>query len=463
MFVNQFLKLKDKSRLVKESNRVILFTVDKGEKFASLSVVHALVLALSTGENSTTDIRDGLMEIFDFEQGEAQQLISDLLVQTADFIDVQDHAFTELNARYDAEDFIYQAEPTPWQNKLEVPNTVVWMTTNRCPADCVYCVIPTLKANEIAPNELTTEQAFKFLSECVALGVKYVNLHGGDPFLRKDMIEIIEYLLEHDVFVDVSTKMPLRESLIERLAKAGLDTLQVSIDSKIPKIADAIVKVKNWLPKINQTIELCQKYDLNVRANIVVTAMNIDGIPDLLRYLIEEKGITDVGMSSYLRSEHKHDDDLLINQQQREWLVNAVNEVSAQYPDIEIGNISVKSEREVSVSIPGFGSCAGGKTALVIGSDGECATCDRTMPYQQARIGNVKESSIRDIWNGEALEYLLDPPREEYEGTPCFDCDHFQQCNVRQRCYYRAQLINGRLYAPDYLCAKLPEPPVEMF
>ncbi|CAM4118311.1 radical SAM/SPASM domain-containing protein [Pseudoalteromonas byunsanensis] len=463
MFVNQYIRLKEKSRLVKESNRVILFIVVSGEKYASMFPVHGLVLSLCNGRNSTTEISEALVEIYEMELLKAQQLISELLVQVADFIECQSEPFAHSTGRYDPADFIYEPENKPWNNKLEVPNTVVWMTTNRCPADCVYCVIPTLKANEIAPYELSTEQAFKFLEECVSLGVKYINLHGGDPFLRKDMIDIIEYLLSNDVFVDVSTKMPLRESLIERLAKAGLDTLQVSIDSHIPHLADAIVRVNNWLPKINQTIELCQKYDLKVRANIVVTAKNIDGITNLLLHLIEDKGIKDIGMSSYLRSEHKHDDSLLISHEQREALVGAVNEIAAQYPDVEIGNIPLHSERDISLSIPGFGACSGGKTALVIGSDGECATCDRTMPYEQARIGNVKESTIKDIWNGDALTYLLNPPQEEYQGTPCYDCGHFDACNVRQRCYYRAQLINGRLYAPDYLCAKLPEPPIEMF
>lgn len=463
MFANCYPKLKPKSRLTKETNRVVLYEVDRGEKFLSLHPIHALALTLCDGSSSFEAISTGLSEVFDYSPVQAEEIVSDLLKQAYEFIDIGSEPYSDLNDRYDPSEFVYEPTEAKWTNKLEVPNTVVWMTTNRCPADCVYCVIPTLKANEFAPNELNTEQAFHFLKECVDLGVKYINLHGGDPFLRKDMIEIIEYLLSNDIFVDVSTKMPLRESLIERLAKAGLDTLQVSVDSNLPKLADEIVRVKNWLPKINQTIDLCQKYNLKVRANIVVTTKNINGIPSLLNYLINRKNIKDIGMSAYLRSEHKHDDSLLITQEQREQLIQRVNEISAQYPDVKIGNISAISERDISLSIPGFGSCSGGKTALVVGSDGECATCDRTMPYSEARIGNVKESSIADIWNGNALEYLLDPPMEAYKGTSCYECDHFQQCNVRQRCFYRARLINGKLFAPDYLCAKLPEPPIEMF
>ncbi|MEO1086673.1 MAG: SPASM domain-containing protein, partial [Acidobacteriota bacterium] len=113
---------------------------------------------------------------------------------------------------------------------------------------------------------------------------------------------------------------------------------------------------------------------------------------------------------------------------------------------------------ENSLCADGLSSCSGGKTGFVVGGDGSVSFCDRLIGHSEAIVGNIKDSSLLEIWNGYHLKQFVDPAPEKFEGTACGSCSMISACSKRMRCYYRVQMVDQRFYGPDYMCPRVPAP-----
>ncbi len=107
--------------------------------------------------------------------------------------------------------------------------------TERCTLRCVYC----RKDEGICPRagELTSEEFFRIAKVCVGLGVNRIRLTGGEPLLRKDIVEIVRRLSTLDGLKELtmtSNGQMLAEQA-EGLKQAGLTRINISIDSLDPQ------------------------------------------------------------------------------------------------------------------------------------------------------------------------------------------------------------------------------------
>ena len=102
--------------------------------------------------------------------------------------------------------------------------------TQRCNLNCSYCH----KEGEIDSKNEMSVGAIQELVTCASkLGIKNVKITGGEPLLRKDILEIIEKIKQIDGIKDVSlvTNGTLLEEFAESLKKAGLNRVNISCDS----------------------------------------------------------------------------------------------------------------------------------------------------------------------------------------------------------------------------------------
>jgi MoaA/NifB/PqqE/SkfB family radical SAM enzyme len=110
---------------------------------------------------------------------------------------------------------------------LEHP-LIVWIELTRaCNCSCLHCYI---SAGEPRKRELKTEQIFQLISDLNAKDVFYVALTGGEPLLRKDLLEIIKYACNFDSTVSLLTNGTLlTEEFIRQLPKKNF-VVSVSLD-----------------------------------------------------------------------------------------------------------------------------------------------------------------------------------------------------------------------------------------
>ena len=111
---------------------------------------------------------------------------------------------------------------------LDAPICLTWELTYACNLSCVHCLSSSGRRD---PHELSTEECFAVIDELERLQVFYVNIGGGEPMLRPDFFEILEYAAAHHVGVKFSTNGTFIDAAAaRRLAAMDYLDIQISID-----------------------------------------------------------------------------------------------------------------------------------------------------------------------------------------------------------------------------------------
>ena len=114
--------------------------------------------------------------------------------------------------------------------KIVFPGTCTLSITPRCPCKCVHCSADRFVTQE--RRELTTDELKSVVDQAVDLGVSNVVFTGGEPMVRQDLYDLIVHVDKTRAHVMIFTSgVLLTEKNVERLAAAGLDSLNVSIDA----------------------------------------------------------------------------------------------------------------------------------------------------------------------------------------------------------------------------------------
>ena len=105
--------------------------------------------------------------------------------------------------------------------------------TDRCNLRCVYCM-PEEGIEKKTHNEiLSYEQIYNVVKEAAELGVKKVRLTGGEPLVRKNIDELVAMIrtLKNIETIAMTTNALILSPIAERLKKAGLDSINISLDT----------------------------------------------------------------------------------------------------------------------------------------------------------------------------------------------------------------------------------------
>ena len=119
------------------------------------------------------------------------------------------------------------------KDKYERPILSLRITiTNRCNENCIYCHHDGMVSSK---DEMTPDEIYKICKIAKKIGVRKIRLSGGDPLVRKDIVEIVEKIASLD-FKDISltTNGVLLEKYAKDLKDAGLDRINVSLDTLNP-------------------------------------------------------------------------------------------------------------------------------------------------------------------------------------------------------------------------------------
>ena len=132
------------------------------------------------------------------------------------------------------------------------PYVVSWNLTYRCNLACEHCYLdaggtPLVGTENFADrSELGTEECFRVIDEIAAFAPECVTiLTGGEPLLRRDILEIVRRAAERGLWVVVGTNgVRITENVARRLAEAGARGLSLSLDALDPDRHDRFRKVR---------------------------------------------------------------------------------------------------------------------------------------------------------------------------------------------------------------------------
>jgi len=121
---------------------------------------------------------------------------------------------------------------------LQAPICLTWELTYACNLACVHCLSSSGRRD---PRELSTQQALAVIDEMRALQVFYVNIGGGEPTIRPDFFELINYATTNGVGVKFSTNgSRIDRATATRLAAMDYLDIQISLDGMDAKTNDAV-------------------------------------------------------------------------------------------------------------------------------------------------------------------------------------------------------------------------------
>ena len=172
-------------------------------------------------------------------------------------------------------------------DKYERPIVSLRITlTNRCNVNCLYCHHDGMVKSR---DEMTADELYTICKIAKKLGVKKIRLSGGEPLLKKDIVEIVEKIASLD-FKDISmtTNGILLEKYAQDLKDAGLDRVNVSLDTLDRKTFEFITK-KDYLEDAKRGIIKAVEVGLYpVKINMVIMKdINQNEIDDMFEFCKE--------------------------------------------------------------------------------------------------------------------------------------------------------------------------------
>ncbi len=157
--------------------------------------------------------------------------------------------------------------------------------TDKCNLRCSYCnPVDLPKGYFKGLPRMTAEEIGQIASVFVKEGVKKIRLTGGEPLVRKDAQEIIERLSKYPVELAISTNGVLVDKYIDTFQRAGIRSVNVSLDSLIREKFFAITK-RDEVNLITENIQLLLHHGFHVKINVVVMkGINDDELNDFIAW-----------------------------------------------------------------------------------------------------------------------------------------------------------------------------------
>ncbi len=171
--------------------------------------------------------------------------------------------------------------------ELGVPLSVHLDLTYRCNERCEHCYL-----EHDDKGEMTAGEIKNLLDQLAEAGVFFLTLSGGEPLLRRDCFEIIEYARALLFNVKLKTNaLLIREAEAQRLKVLGVEQVQISVYSHRPEVHDAITKIPGSLNRTLAAIRFLRAQGLKVTiANVLMRKNLQDG--ERVRGLAQDLGVS---------------------------------------------------------------------------------------------------------------------------------------------------------------------------
>lgn len=154
--------------------------------------------------------------------------------------------------------------------------------TERCNLRCFYCMPENGIPLRDKAHFMTTEEIITIAKTFVSLGVKKIRLTGGEPLIRKDAHHIIRQLGELEVELAITTNGVLIDQFIDTFKMAGIQSVNVSLDSLKEEKQNKISR-RNYFYRVRNNIDLLIKEGFHVKINaVVIKDLNTDELIDFV-------------------------------------------------------------------------------------------------------------------------------------------------------------------------------------
>jgi mycofactocin radical SAM maturase len=326
---------------------------------------------------------------------------------------------------------------------LDAPICLTWELTYACNLACTHCLSSSGRRD---PGELTTAEAKAIIDEFERMQVFYVNIGGGEPTIRPDFWELVDYATAHHVGVKFSTNgVKLTPEAATRLAANDYVDVQISLDGATAAVNDAVRGEGSYATAITAMDNLAAAGFTGFKISVVCTRENIGQLDEFKA--IADRYDAQLRLTRLRPSGRGADvwDELHPTAaQQRElydWLL-------AHGEDVLTGD-SFFHLAGFGESLPGLNLCGAGRVVCLIDPVGDVYACPFAI-HDAFLAGNVRgEGGFARVWRESALFEELRGPQA---AGACSMCSAYDSC--RGGCMAAKFFTGLPLDGPDPECVK---------
>ncbi len=273
-------------------------------------------------------------------------------------------------------------------NKMAFPVTANLAITHKCQCQCIHCSADPF----IDPSrkELTVDEIKTVIDGSLDLGASLIILVGGEPLLREDIFELIEYVDKTKAIAMIFTNgLLLTDENVKKLAKAGLASLNISIDSSEPSLHNEFRAVPKCYEKAFKGAERCREAGILTGISTYATGEGIrDGKVEKLLKIAQEQGFSEVTIFDCIPSgRFLKDTSKILSPEDRKQLIA----LSKKYREMD-HPMGVNAMALIN-SPKGVG-CYGAQSQFYMTAYGDINPCD----FNPINFGNVRDMPIQAIW-----------------------------------------------------------------
>ena len=258
-----------------------------------------------------------------------------------------------------------------------VPETVSFEITRKCKCQCAHCVISG------GEGELDTSTVKKVIDEALDMGAFIITFTEGDPMLREDIFELIEYVDKERAIVNMDTPgAEMTPEAAKKLKEAGLYNLLISIYSTDPQKHDDVRRLDGAFEKATSAMKMGLEAGLLVTMCTHVSPKNIEEIPAMYE-MASSLGVHEF---SLWESIPKKPEDLIISDIQRKYVLDFYQRINSTKGGPRIFANTYFEGRMLG--------CMAGQRWIHLCVEGSVKPC----PYIPFSYGNVREESLKTIW-----------------------------------------------------------------
>jgi mycofactocin radical SAM maturase len=301
---------------------------------------------------------------------------------------------------------------------LDAPICLTWEITYGCNLACIHCLSSSGRRD---PRELSTGEAKSVIDELHELQVFYVNIGGGEPTIRSDFYELVDYAVSRGVGVKFSTNgSTLNKEKAKRLAGTDYVDVQISIDGADETTNDA-VRGKGSYAMARRAMDALAEAGFGAfKISVVVTRQNVPQLDEF------EKLAGSYGAQlrlTRLRPSGRGADswaELHPTASQQielyEWLLSR--------PGVLTGD-SFFHLSALGEALPGLNLCGAGRVVCLIDPVGDVYACPFVL-HPEFKAGSVREpGGFASVWRSSPLFLSL---REPGAAGACSSCGSYDAC-----------------------------------
>ena len=324
-------------------------------------------------------------------------------------------------------------------SRFASPLYVQFELTEQCNHKCYFCYNP---LGRVEGSELTTIEIKRILDQLSKAGVFRINFNGGEPLLRPDIIQIVEYAFELGFELHMNTNSTLVTTAVANEIAKYMKSVCTSVLSSAEELHDKMTGRIGAYGEVLRGIDVWRNSGVEVEVNVCTSTENYSDIYNIGKLVAMHDCYALCSTRYILNTPDNY--NLLLNARQTEELVDLLIKVKDEIsvirdvslpgpvPYCELGESYYEKLRLLNIPCQfGYGLARISPTGVVT----PCTISDD-------EIGDLRKQDFSQIWNSELWE--------KYESmchipAPCLECRELNRCRGGCVVYDQSLLSAGFL------------------